>query len=152
MVKQIFKDNPKSSHKELSLSVVHILATCSSNLRKGLQQEFYQLNDRCEIRQNEVFLLPENHLDKFFGSRINVQAVVGVNGSGKSSLFEIIYRVINNLSCLLNRGKRRKRQQIFVISMAFMLKSIMYLMDCWLEYHALEIRLSFSWVMKILLY
>lgn len=32
----------------------------------------------------------------------------GVNGSGKSSLFEIIYRVINNLSCLLNRGKRRK--------------------------------------------
>ena len=108
MVKQNFKDNPKSLHKELSLSVVHILATCSSNLRKGLQQEFYQLNDRCEIRQNEVFLLPENHLDKFFGSRINVQAVVGVNGSGKSSLFEIIYRVINNLSCLLNRGKRRK--------------------------------------------
>lgn len=108
MVKQNFEDNPKPSHKELSLSVVHILATCSSNLRKGLQQEFYQLNDRCEIRQNEVFLLPENHLDKFFGSRINVQAVVGVNGSGKSSLFEIIYRVINNLSCLLNRGKRRK--------------------------------------------
>ena len=31
-----------------------------------------------------------------------------MNGSGKSSLFEIIYRVINNLSCLLNRGKRRR--------------------------------------------
>lgn len=61
MVKQNFEDNPKPSHKELSLSVVHILDTCSSNLRKGLQQEFYQLNDRCEIRQNEVFLLPENH-------------------------------------------------------------------------------------------
>lgn len=55
MVKQNFKDNPKSSHKELSLSVVHILATCSSNLRKGLQQEFYQLNDRCEIRQKRCF-------------------------------------------------------------------------------------------------
>ena len=34
--------------------------------------------------------------------------VYGDWGSGKSSLFEIIYRVINNLSCLLNRGKRRK--------------------------------------------
>lgn len=71
MVKQNFKDNPKSLHNELSLSVVHILATCSSNLRKGLQQEFYQLNDRCVIRQNEVFLLPENHLDKFFGESVN---------------------------------------------------------------------------------
>lgn len=43
MVKQNFEDNPKSSHKDLSLSVVHILATYSSNLRKGVQQEFYQL-------------------------------------------------------------------------------------------------------------
>lgn len=98
----------KTTPKEFSLSVIHILPNCSPNLKKGLRDEFYKLNGRCEINRNKVELREENPLLGFYGSRINVEAIVGVNGSGKSSLFEIIYRVINNLSCLLNRGKRRK--------------------------------------------
>lgn len=98
----------KATPKEFSLSVVHILPNCSPNLKKGLRDEFYKLNGRCEINRNKVELREENPLLGFYGNRINVEAIVGVNGSGKSSLFEIIYRVINNLSCLLNRGKRRK--------------------------------------------
>ena len=98
----------KRTPKEFSLSVIHILPNCSHNLKKGLRDEFYKLNGRCEINRNKVELREENPLEGFYGSRINVEAIVGVNGSGKSSLFEIIYRVINNLSCLLNRGKRRK--------------------------------------------
>ena len=98
----------KATPKEFSLSVIHILPNCSPNLKKGLRDEFYKLNGRCEINRNKVALREENPLLGFYGSRINVEAIVGVNGSGKSSLFEIIYRVINNLSCLLNRGKRRK--------------------------------------------
>ena len=98
----------KTTPKEFSLSVIHILPNCSPNLKKGLRDEFYKLNGRCEINRNKVALRDRNPLEGFYGSRINVEAIVGVNGSGKSSLFEIIYRVINNLSCLLNRGKRRK--------------------------------------------
>lgn len=98
----------KRTPKEFSLSVIHIFPDCSPNLKKGLRDEFYKLNGRCEINRNKVELREENPLLGFYGSRINVEAIVGVNGSGKSSLFEIIYRVINNLSCLLNRGKRRK--------------------------------------------
>lgn len=98
----------KRTPKEFSLSVIHILPNCSPNLKKGLREEFYKLNGRCEINRNKVELREENPLQGFYGSRINVEAIVGVNGSGKSSLFEIIYRVINNLSCLLNRGKRRR--------------------------------------------
>lgn len=98
----------KATPKEFSLSVIHIFPDCSPNLKKGLRDEFYKLNGRCEIYRNKVELREENPLLGFYGSRINVEAIVGVNGSGKSSLFEIIYRVINNLSCLLNRGKRRK--------------------------------------------
>lgn len=98
----------KATPKEFSLSVIHILPNCSPNLKKGLRDEFYKLNGRCEINRNKVELREENPLLGFYGSRIYVEAIVGVNGSGKSSLFEIIYRVINNLSCLLNRGKRRR--------------------------------------------
>lgn len=98
----------KATPKEFSLSVIHILPNCSPNLKKGLRDEFYKLNGRCEINRNKVEIREENPLLGFYGSRINVEAIVGVNGSGKSSLFEIIYRVINNLSCLLNRGKRRR--------------------------------------------
>lgn len=98
----------KRTPKEFSLSVIHIFPDSSPNLKKGLRDEFYKLNGRCEINRNKVELREENPLLGFYGSRINVEAIVGVNGSGKSSLFEIIYRVINNLSCLLNRGKRRK--------------------------------------------
>ena len=98
----------KRTPKEFSLSLIHILPNCSPHLKKGLRDEFYKLNGRCEINRNKVELREENPLLGFYGSRINVEAIVGVNGSGKSSLFEIIYRVINNLSCLLNRGKRRR--------------------------------------------
>ena len=98
----------KRTPMEFSLSVIHILPNCSPHLKKGLRDEFYKLNGRCEIYRNKVALRDWNPLEGFYGSRINVEAIVGVNGSGKSSLFEIIYRVINNLSCLLNRGKRRK--------------------------------------------
>lgn len=102
------KSKYKRTPKEFSLSVIHILPNCSPNLKKGLRDEFYKLNGRCEINRNKIEIREENPLQGFYGSRINVEAIVGVNGSGKSSLFEIIYRVINNLSCLLNRGKRRK--------------------------------------------
>lgn len=98
----------KRTPKEFSLSVIHILPNCSPLLKKGLRDEFYKLNGRCEINRNNVELREKNPLQGFYGSRINVEAIVGVNGSGKSSLFEIIYRIINNLSCLLNKGKRRK--------------------------------------------
>lgn len=102
------KSKYKRTPKEFSLSVIHILPNCSPYLKKWLRDEFYKLNGRCEIYRNKVELREENPLQGFYGSRINVEAIVGVNGSGKSSLFEIIYRAINNLSCLLNRGKRRK--------------------------------------------
>lgn len=93
------------------ISVIHIMPECASSLRKGLSQEYYMMNNSCDVKDNVVYLKDNNGLKDFYGSGINIQAIVGVNGSGKSSLLEIIYRVVNNLSSLLNRGKNRRASE-----------------------------------------
>lgn len=102
-----FNQKEEQAH-EFVVSAIHVLPQCDGLLRKGLQEEYYFLNDRCRLKDGQVVLNESALPPDFFGKRINVQAIVGVNGSGKSSLLEIMYRVINNLSCLLSRGKRRK--------------------------------------------
>ena len=50
----------------------------------------------------------EHKLDKdFFAPNICISAIVGQNGAGKSSLLDMIFRVVNNLSyCLFSRIER----------------------------------------------
>lgn len=100
--------------KEFTLSAIHIFPTCKSILKKGLKQEWYFLNDRLKFNEQNHRLevtIPNSVLNSYYGKNISVNAIVGVNGCGKSSLLEIIYRIINNLSCILNRGKRRKASE-----------------------------------------
>lgn len=43
--------------------------------------------------------------DDFFGKNINIQAIVGKNGSGKSSLMDLMYMAINNFAFMFERGE-----------------------------------------------
>ena len=55
--------------------------------------------------------------DAFFLRNVSVSAIVGMNGAGKSSLLELIFRMINNFSaCLVgNTIKRNGADEIYFI-------------------------------------
>ncbi len=87
-----------------SLIAVRILPGCDEAYRKNLKVgRFYFFNDRYVDEGDRIVPNPKRCQmpGDFFGRNINVQAVCGVNGAGKSTLFEMVYRIINNLSCLL---------------------------------------------------
>lgn len=93
------------------LIAVRILTGCKRRFRKNLEEGcFYFFSNRYTNNGNDIVENDVPHLNNdFFGENITVHAVCGVNGSGKSSLFELVYRIVNNLSCLLEcqnyRGK-----------------------------------------------
>ena len=55
--------------------------------------------------------------DDFFLHHVNVSAIVGMNGAGKSSLLELIFRMVNNFSAYLvgNSIKREGATELYII-------------------------------------
>lgn len=65
------------------LEKVTIEEGCRKDILKCLKASEYKFTD-CELEPN------------FFCENVKVEVIVGMNGSGKSSLLELIYRIINN--------------------------------------------------------
>lgn len=70
------------------ISEIYVFEDCEQSLRKNLQTDRPYTFERMD------------HSD-FFARGISVNAIVGKNGSGKSSLLEIVFRLINNLGYVL---------------------------------------------------
>lgn len=87
--------------------------------KKCLRGGLYFFNDRlCQTQDGEIALnLKCKVPHDFYGANINIQAVVGQNGSGKSSILELLYRIINNFTFMLELGMYRNSyaEQLFYV-------------------------------------
>lgn len=92
-----------------SIICVHPLASCLDQYRKVLKKdEYYFFNKWYELRDGK--LIKNNRVEferSFFSESISIQAIVGKNGSGKSSILDLLYRLINNLSYVAVEGMYR---------------------------------------------
>lgn len=103
--------------QQFSITGISILKNCDNHLTKALAPGYYPLNEWIGIEDGKITLMSNKNTEKyFFGKNISVQAIVGKNGSGKSSLLEIMYRIINNLAFMLvKKQKRRAAEMLYFI-------------------------------------
>lgn len=97
----------KSNFKIIALKA---LEECDSNFTKVLEKEkLYYFYSDYEIKKNnngiEVIKINKDIFDGIFNAnetkidvKINICAIVGRNGSGKSSIIELLFRAINNIA------------------------------------------------------
>ena len=90
-------------NNSFSLVAIDLRHQISGHILKTLKKEIYFFDKRyAEMGGYIVRRQTKNSnamFDGLYGENISVQAIVGKNGSGKSSLLEIIYRIINNFTC-----------------------------------------------------
>jgi len=103
-------------YTNFTISAIHILPACDDKLRNCLKEDWYFFNDRVGFDKDGYGLVvnQENpYLTDYYGRNIRINALVGVNGSGKSSLLEM------------------EQQRPFTILMDSMLNFIMLLITDW---------------------
>lgn len=102
--------------KAFSLAALELLSVpdedkeAMDRMRKILSEPIYIFNDRVKVVDGKVVANPDHIADDFFGKNITVQALVGKNGSGKSSILDLVYRVLNNLGYTISEILRPIRQ------------------------------------------
>jgi len=99
------KDYNISSSRERYMRIIGLdLRMMDRTVGKTLQPGWYPLGDYPKPKNGYINLLPLSkrvlglYRTKKTLPDINVSCIVGRNGSGKSSLLDIMYRILNNLS------------------------------------------------------
>ena len=88
---------------DFKLIAIRPLNKCSKRFLKVLQKDqYYYFDNDYRIEGNKITFKPTQPSHLFYlanGKPVNISAIVGKNGSGKSSIMELLYVAIFNLSC-----------------------------------------------------
>ena len=100
----IRRTNNRNKVGDFKILSVTILKESNPKLLKTLRAGSYSFYDK-DISND------------FFAHNVNISAIVGKNGAGKSSLLDIIFRMVNNFSAYLvgNSMKRKSADVIYYI-------------------------------------
>lgn len=66
--------------------------------------------EKCQYRKNleaGFYLFGNTSLTDFFGKSVTLHTIVGRNGSGKSSLLDIMFRLVNNVGAVMCKQESR---------------------------------------------
>ncbi len=108
------------------------------------------INEGCKylkvLRADTYEFLDDNSIENFYGKNIEVSAIVGKNGSGKSSLLEIIFRMMNNLSVFIAHGcdVMHRVNTVFVAGLNSDLNYTINDVDCYLACRDRSIALTYG--------
>lgn len=87
------------------LKQLRLYPECKGSYKKILKDTKFTFNDLSpgvDFAEGEI-------AEMLFGKRVFIQTIVGKNGSGKSTILEIIYRMINNFSYYILLGSKPRR-------------------------------------------
>ena len=112
-----------------SICALEILRGCACE--RIIKEGLYRFDDRLEFNPDLSFrCVNESKVPQdFFGHNISVHAIVGENGSGKSSLLDLMYRLINNFSFMLELGMHKSAGAMKLCYVQGLRMNLYYMLD-----------------------
>ena len=115
--------------KDFSICALRVFPDCAHC--KILHEGVFFFNDNLILDHDDNWRINESSKVSrdFFGSNITIQAIVGENGSGKSSLLELMYRLINNFGFMLELGMHKNSNSMQLCYVQGLKLSLVFLIN-----------------------